>query len=466
MGDLRRASARASRAIVEPSSSAKARLTSTSRPSRSTTAEGQRRRRSSARGSRSAGGRTETGRGQRDRHARFHGRTVGRPRLGGLLARSAVVNSATELARELVARSGRRAVSGMWCCAPDPVLPHWLTRSTTSATRPGCVQLHVRHDERVAGFTALGHRPGHRRPAAVVTTSGTAVANLHPAVLEAHHGRVPLLVLSRRPTAAAARHLGQPDLRPAGRDVRRRQRDSPPTWARTTRPRRGVARPERPSRAAQRGERGPGPVHLNLGFDEPLVPAEDDAWWRRGRLGAGPARRGRRSSRRRRSADRAEPRLGPRAGPSSSPATGPAPRPARFAERLGLPLLAEPTSGRAVGPNAVGPYRLLLDRPDLGGRIERVVVFGRPTLSRPVTRLLARSDVEVGARRRASRTTRARSAPTYAGSMPRPPWLAVAWPRPDAAGRPERARLAGGLASRPAEPQPGRWTGCWTAGRS
>src|SRR6185437_11317964 len=51
-------------------------------------------------------------------------------------------------------------------------------------------------DERVAGFTALGIGRATGVPAAVVTTSGTAVANLHPAVLEAHHGGVPLLVLS------------------------------------------------------------------------------------------------------------------------------------------------------------------------------------------------------------------------------------------------------------------------------
>jgi len=51
-------------------------------------------------------------------------------------------------------------------------------------------------DERTAGFLALGLARGSGRPTVVVTTSGTAVANLHPAVLEAHHGGVPLLVLS------------------------------------------------------------------------------------------------------------------------------------------------------------------------------------------------------------------------------------------------------------------------------
>src|SRR5690606_19423176 len=60
----------------------------------------------------------------------------------------------------------------------------------------GRLTLHVRVDERSAGFLALGLAKVSRVPAAVVTTSGTAVANLHPAVLEAHHGIVPLVVLS------------------------------------------------------------------------------------------------------------------------------------------------------------------------------------------------------------------------------------------------------------------------------
>jgi 2-succinyl-5-enolpyruvyl-6-hydroxy-3-cyclohexene-1-carboxylate synthase len=71
--------------------------------------------------------------------------------------------------------------------------------------------------------------------------------------------------------------------------------------------------------------------------------------------------------------------------------------PARvLAQEANWPLLAEPTSGSRTGANALRCYRLLLDG-ELGGSIERVVVVGHPTLSRPVTRLLNRSDVEVWA---------------------------------------------------------------------
>lgn len=60
----------------------------------------------------------------------------------------------------------------------------------------GQITVTVRLDERSLGFTALGRALASRAPVAIVTTSGSAVANLHPAILEAHHAGVPLLVLS------------------------------------------------------------------------------------------------------------------------------------------------------------------------------------------------------------------------------------------------------------------------------
>ena len=71
-----------------------------------------------------------------------------------------------------------------------------LAYALLAADAEGRLRLHVRVDERTAGFLALGLAKGSGRPVPVVTTSGTAVANLHPAVLEAHHAGVPLVVLS------------------------------------------------------------------------------------------------------------------------------------------------------------------------------------------------------------------------------------------------------------------------------
>jgi 2-succinyl-5-enolpyruvyl-6-hydroxy-3-cyclohexene-1-carboxylate synthase len=135
----------------------------------------------------------------------------------------------------------------------------------------------------------------------------------------------------------------------------------------------------------------PGPVHINAQFTEPLTPDLDDGWSAdcAGRADGMPWTT---------SDAPVQGRWGPPdddrltvlvAGDDAGP-------PARIlAEQMGWPLLAEPTSGSRTGPNAIRTYRLLLADQDLADRIERVVVCGHPTLSRPVTRLLSRTDVEV-----------------------------------------------------------------------
>jgi 2-succinyl-5-enolpyruvyl-6-hydroxy-3-cyclohexene-1-carboxylate synthase len=71
-----------------------------------------------------------------------------------------------------------------------------MAYALAEASAQGRVELLVRIDERSAGFTALGLALSTGSPAAVLTTSGTAVGNLLPAVMEANHAAVPLIVLS------------------------------------------------------------------------------------------------------------------------------------------------------------------------------------------------------------------------------------------------------------------------------
>src|SRR5699024_6203863 len=71
-----------------------------------------------------------------------------------------------------------------------------LALAAAALERAGEVRLHVRIDERVAGFFALGLAVETGQPAIVIVTSGTAVANLHPAVLESHSSDVPLLLIT------------------------------------------------------------------------------------------------------------------------------------------------------------------------------------------------------------------------------------------------------------------------------
>ncbi|MDQ3628689.1 MAG: thiamine pyrophosphate-binding protein, partial [Actinomycetota bacterium] len=104
------------------------------------------------------------------------------------------MNPSTLLARTLVDELVRNAVREAVLAPGSRSAP--LAMALFDADAQGRLRLHVRVDERSAGFLALGLAKGSHRPVPVVTTSGTAVANLHPAVLEADHSGVPLLVVS------------------------------------------------------------------------------------------------------------------------------------------------------------------------------------------------------------------------------------------------------------------------------
>ncbi|MFD5276435.1 2-succinyl-5-enolpyruvyl-6-hydroxy-3-cyclohexene-1-carboxylic-acid synthase [Pseudarthrobacter sp. NPDC058362] len=262
-----------------------------------------------------------------------------------------------------------------------------MAYALAEASAAGRVELLVRIDERSAGFTALGLALSTGSPAAVVTTSGTAVGNLMPAVMEANHAAVPLLVISAdRPEelrgTGANQTTVQPDLFgeqvrfavdvPAGTDP---QRAVETALSAAT-----GAFPDLP----------PGPVQLNLAFRDPLVPAAGEkmpaaAGTQRFRVGAEPLVMNLPPAPEHLPERRTVVLAGHDAGPVAE----------AFARAHSLPLLAEPSSNARFGPNAVGPYRLLLEHfgPDSAQPIERVVLFGRPTLSRPVAALLARPDV-------------------------------------------------------------------------
>lgn len=142
------------------------------------------------------------------------------------------------------------------------------------AHRHPALRLWVHLDERSAGFFALGLAKAHRAPVAVLTTSGTAAANLLPAVTEAWHGRVALLVLTadRPPELREVGALQTIDqVRLYGSRVKW-SLDLPLPSAEA-----GALRHLRATvdRAVERARRVPcGPVHLNFPFREPLLPGE------------------------------------------------------------------------------------------------------------------------------------------------------------------------------------------------
>lgn len=260
------------------------------------------------------------------------------------------------------------------------------------ADRAGRLRLHVRIDERTAGFLAIGLAAAERAPVCVAMTSGTAVANLGPAVVEANYARVPLIVLSaNRPYELLGTGANQtfeqlgyfgtqvranvslglaPELRgavPGELDALNAQ------WRSVTC---RVLVAATGSRSANAG-----PVQFDIPLREPLVPAVSDD----GVSGYAPAGR-----------------------PDGKPWTYTPPvtfdQPLEidvttdtvviaghgadaYRNLAHLPTVAEPTAPSAQNP--LHPLALPLLHP------KQVIMLGRPTLHRPVAALLADASVPV-----------------------------------------------------------------------
>lgn len=253
-----------------------------------------------------------------------------------------------------------------------------LALAAAQLERAQLLRLHVRIDERSAGFLALGIAAESGVPVAVVTTSGTAVANLHPAVLEAAHTGIPLLLLTAdRPEELRGIGANQATVQDGifGSAVRRSWDVPPSTGAE------GASALAREAVAAAASSDGAGPVHLNLAFREPLsgdarMPDVAPGVWTAPASG--------------------EETVELRPGPGTVVVAGnrAGERAEEVARELGAPLLAEVSSGARFGPNLVAAYRELIDAGNFGDRVERVVVFGHPTLSREVPALIQRPGVE------------------------------------------------------------------------
>jgi 2-succinyl-5-enolpyruvyl-6-hydroxy-3-cyclohexene-1-carboxylate synthase len=292
------------------------------------------------------------------------------------------VNPSTAQARVVVDELIRGGVRDVVLCPGSRNAP--LAFALQDADRAGRLRLHVRIDERTAGFLAVGLAIAAGTPVCVAMTSGTAVANLGPAVVEANYARVPLIVLSaNRPYEMLGTGANQTmeQLGYFGTQVRATislglAEDAPDrmealnaTWRSATC---RVVVAATGARSANAG-----PVHFDIPLREPLVPD----------LELGPIPLGR---------------------PDGRPWTytpvvsfdqpldidlslntvviaghGAGLRP----ELAALPTVAEPTAPPAANP--LHPLALPQLRP------QQVIMLGRPTLHRPVSALLADSSVPV-----------------------------------------------------------------------
>ncbi|OBL08253.1 2-succinyl-5-enolpyruvyl-6-hydroxy-3-cyclohexene-1-carboxylic-acid synthase [Mycobacterium sp. 1245499.0] len=296
------------------------------------------------------------------------------------------MNPSTTQARVVVDELIRGGVRDVVLCPGSRNAP--LAFALQDADRAGRVRLHVRIDERTAGYLAIGLAIAAGAPVCVAMTSGTAVANLGPAVIEANYARVPLIVLSaNRPYELLGTGANQTmeQLGYFGTQVRATislglAEDAPErldalnaTWRSATC---RVLTAATGSRTANAG-----PVQFDIPLREPLVPGpEPQAVTPPGRPGGRPW-------------TYTPPvtfdqpldiDLTPDTVVIAGHGAGAQPNLAQ------LPTVAEPTSfsGQPV-PNPLHPLALPLLRP------KQVIMLGRPTLHRPVSALLADPQVPV-----------------------------------------------------------------------
>jgi 2-succinyl-5-enolpyruvyl-6-hydroxy-3-cyclohexene-1-carboxylate synthase len=316
-------------------------------------------------------------------------------------------------------------------------------------------------DERSAGFVALGMAKASGRPVAVTCTSGTAAANLHPAVVEAHEARVPLIVLTAdRPPelreVGAGQAIDQIKLYGTAAKWFVEVGTHDPTRATAIHHRALACRAYWTARAGR-----PGPVHLNFPLRDPLAPSPEELYpddWA-GRPDGRPWTEVRAHASAPHSDDVHEVAARVAAEPHGAIVCGPcdeevADAASRLAAETGWPLLAEPTSGVRCGDHdrshVIAHYDVLLRIGEFGAahRPSLVMRVGDMPTSKPLRALVAESSQIVldshGAWHEPTRTAE----------------LVL-----EAAAAPTLAALAGAVETRSGERDPGWIEGWRTADR-
>ena len=316
-----------------------------------------------------------------------------------------------------------------------------LAYAVAAAETAGAIVAHVRVDERTAGFTALGIAKASGRPVGLVCTSGTALGEYVPAVMEAYHTGVPLAIISAdRPEKLRGTGANQTTFQHnlygrfvrASADLTRYPEQSEGEQTQAFK-RCLAALTGRDAHNWSRASDEPlGPAHINLCLDSPLVPDEQTArilpqWAASLTEHTDYAAEARQLAEHLGTAPhegpgnltalspieagwlvqhktaQAEAACGtPLPDTPQTPKTvvvagdGAGPFAAEFASALNLPLFAEPSSGARGGRTSIPHYVELLGtdaHSELGAQIERVVLFGHPTLSRPISALLGRESI-------------------------------------------------------------------------
>jgi len=277
------------------------------------------------------------------------------------------LNTSTTLARTIVRQILEAGITDVVISPGSRNAP--LSLAFFQAAERNLINLHTRIDERTAAFFALGIAKASKRPVPIICTSGTAVANYHPAILEASHSNQPLLVITAdRP--ANLRRTGSnqttEQARIFGKAVRYFADIS------------GAAYPmELPFNSLRTG-----PVHLNIQFAEPLSPDDDSDWLSTVKKREPPLLSEKGAGTFYTKSARGILVIGhDRAGLSVADVN-------EFAAKLGWPVIAEdPLSF----PEAIPHASIFLTSQSITDELapDTVVVIGRTTLSRPINRIIS-----------------------------------------------------------------------------
>jgi 2-succinyl-5-enolpyruvyl-6-hydroxy-3-cyclohexene-1-carboxylate synthase len=285
--------------------------------------------------------------------------------------RAFMINNSTSLARVVVRQIIESGVTDVVISPGSRNAP--LSLAFFAAAQEKLITIHVRIDERTAAYFALGLIKSSGRAVPIVCTSGTAVANYHPAVLEAHHTNLPLLVLTADRPAM---------LRKTGANQTTEQAR---IFGKSVRYFADVDGPVFPMELPLDSLRS-GPVHLNLQFDEPLLPESDSEWLKEIKLNPRPEKNGKKAGTLRLVGARGVIVIGHDRGGLNVEEIS------KFTKAIGWPVIAEdPLSF----PDAVPHASIFLATQEIRSTLipQSVLVIGRTTLSRSINAFINLSPI-------------------------------------------------------------------------
>jgi 2-succinyl-5-enolpyruvyl-6-hydroxy-3-cyclohexene-1-carboxylate synthase len=276
------------------------------------------------------------------------------------LARSIVQSCLDSGAEQVVIAPGSRNAPLSWAFA--------------QAEKAGLIKIQVRIDERDAGFLALGIAKATKKPVPVVVTSGSAVANLMPAIVEAFHSAVPVIVLSAdRPASARGKNAPQ-TINQFGLFGTFVKSQIDVTAGNTS-----ALEISKLIDSTVSGR--PGPVQVNVQFEMPLMPDENEMEWQPKVPSLNSISKTECHQKEIKVSGHGIFVVGDNSDPEAVEEIN------QISQEIGWPIIWEPTANAHMFPNAIS-HGVVLLQADVAPKVDVVVTLGTVGLSRAILGLL------------------------------------------------------------------------------